>query len=266
MKSRMLTTMLALFLFAAPLANAQETLVIAGTGDSQILLRKLGAVFEKFHPEAKIDIPDSVGSGGGVKAVQSGEASLGRTARPLKDKEKPGLTEILFARSPVVFATNTSVQGVKDLSLKQILAIYSGTTSNWKDVGGPDAKIYPICREGGDSSRDSLEKNMPGLKELPPYAKEFFTTGETAEAIKHHKDTIGYLPLSIALENGLNVLAIEGQTPDQDNIIKGAYPYVTSLYLVKNDKPTPLALQFIDFVLSPEADSLMLKQGVMPLR
>ena len=257
--------MLAIFFFTAAVVNAQETLVIAGTGDSQALLRNLGAIFEKSHPGVTIEVPNSVGSGGGVKAVSSGEAGLGRTARALKDKEKPGLTEVMFAKSPVVVATNTSVHEVKGLSREQILAIYSGKITNWKDVGGPDAKIYPISRENGDSSRESIDKNLAGFKGLTLVSKEFFTTGETAEAILNHKDTIGYLPLSMAIEYGLNTLTIDGKIADQDHVNHGSYPYVTSLYLVKNETPSALALQFIDFVLSAEVGELMLKQGVMPI-
>ena len=257
--------MLAIFFFLSPVANAQENLVIAGTGDSQALLRNLGAIFEKSHPGVTIEVPNSIGTGGGIKAVSRGEAGLGRTARALKEKEKPGLTDVMFAKSPVVFATNTSAHAVTDLSREQILAIYSGKISNWKEVGGLDAKIYPISREDGDSSREAIDKNLAGFKELPLVSKEFFTTWETAEAILHHKDTIGYLPLSMAIEYGLNILTVDGKIPDKDHVDNGSYPYVTSLYLVKNETPSAQALEFIDFVLSDEVGKLMLKQGVIPL-
>jgi len=257
--------MLAIFCFTAAAAAAQDTLVIAGTGDSQALLRNLGAIFEKSHPGVTIEVPNSVGSGGGIKAVSRGEAGLGRTARPLKDKEKQGLIEVIFARSPVVFATNTSEHEIKNLSGEQILAIYAGKVTNWKEVGGPDAKIYPISREEGDSSRETIDTNLAGFKELTLVSKEFFTTWETAEAILKHKDTIGYLPLSMAIEYGLNTLTVGDKIPNQDHVNNGSYPYVTSLYLVKNESPSALALQFIDFVLSDEVGKLMLQQGVMPI-
>lgn len=262
---RVFIFVLAIFFSTVAGVKAQETLVVAGTGDSQALLRNLGAIFEKSNPGTKIEVPDSIGSGGGIKAVSRGEAGLGRTARALKEKEKTGLTEVAFARSPVVFATNTSVHAVKGLSREQVLAIYAGKVTNWKEVGGADAKIYPISREEGDSSRETLDKHLAGFQELTLVSKEFFTTWEAAEAILNHKDTIGYLPLSMALEYGLNILTIDGHVPDQEQVNNGAYPYVTSMYLIKNETPSALALQFIDFVLSDEVGNLMLKQGVVPL-
>lgn len=266
MRLRACYFLLGIFFFAGVIANAQDTLVIAGTGDSQALLRRLGPIFEKGHPGTTIEVPDSVGSGGGIKAVSRKEAGLGRTARPLKEKEKPGLSEVVFARSPVVFATNASVQGVKGLSQEQILAIYSGKITNWKDVGGPDAKIYPISREDGDSSRETINNNLPGFRELSLVSKEFFTTGETAEAIQNHNHTIGYLPLSMAIDYGLNPLTIDGKVADAEHVNNDSYPYVTSLYLVKNATPSPLAEQFIEFLLNDEVSSLMLKQGVLPVK
>ncbi len=258
--------MLVFFFVTSTAANAQESLVVAGTGDSQALLRKLAVVFEKSHPGTRIEVPDSVGSGGGIKAVSRGAAGLGRTARPLKEKEKPGLTEVPFGKSPVVFATHGSLPQVKSLSRQQLFAIYSGKVRNWKEVGGPDAKTYPISREEGDSSLETINHHMPGFMEQSSVAKELFTTWETAEAIRDHRYTIGYLPLSMALDYGLHPLIIDGQIPDREHVDKGAYPYLTTLYLVKNDKASALALHFIDFVLSREAGALMLEQGVMPVQ
>ena len=61
---------------------------LCGTGDSQELLRTLGAAFEKANPGVSIVVPDSVGSDGGIKAAAAGECDFGRVARPLTDQEK----------------------------------------------------------------------------------------------------------------------------------------------------------------------------------
>ena len=79
------------------ISAATEKIVIAGTGDSQSLLRVLAGDFEKSHPGTAIEIPDSIGSGGGIKATAMGKCDLGREARGIKDKEKKyGLKYRLF--------------------------------------------------------------------------------------------------------------------------------------------------------------------------
>ena len=55
-------------LWATP-ALSIERLVIPGTGDSQKLLREAARYFEQKDPNVIIDIPESVGSVGGIKRV-----------------------------------------------------------------------------------------------------------------------------------------------------------------------------------------------------
>ena len=44
-------------------------LVIVGTGDSEELLRILAARYMREFPETRIEVPDSIGTSGGIKAA-----------------------------------------------------------------------------------------------------------------------------------------------------------------------------------------------------
>ncbi len=244
----------------------QETLVVAGTGDSQAILRKIARLFEQHYPSIRIEVPESTGSGGGVKALRHSRVEMARTARPLKNHEKPGLTPVLFAKSPVAFSAHPSLKQIKSLTNKEILDIYRGNITSWSQVGGPEAKIYVIDRETGDSSRKVLTRTMPGFKEMESVAKTFFSTPNTAAAIQEHPHTLGYLPLSMAREYDLHVMAINGVKPTADSVAGGSYPHVTPFYLVHDSDPSPLALSFIDFASSTAAKKLMLANGVIPAR
>ena len=235
-------------------------LVIAGTGDSQVLLRNLASIFEKNHPATDILVPESIGSGGGIRGVSKGVFDLARTARPLKENERPGLTVIHFARSPIVFAAHSSVSGVENLDTEQVLGIYSGKYRNWQDVGGPAYKIYPIDRERGDSSRIVLGKTLVGFNQVASKAKIFHSTPEAVEAISQHKYTIGFLPLSVAKKADLNVVNLNQISP-----IDPEYFHVTPFYIVSKGKPTGLAAEFIHFLFSEKAQNHMKKIGVIPV-
>ncbi|HUU59812.1 MAG TPA: substrate-binding domain-containing protein, partial [Phycisphaerae bacterium] len=122
-------------LLAAGAAQAQQKLVVCGTGDSQDVLRQLGAAFEKANPGKTIEVPDSIGSTGGIEATAKGECGLGRVARQLKEKEKAlGLSYAVFAFSPVVFVAD-SAAGVEGLTRQQVLDVFSGTATSWTAVG-----------------------------------------------------------------------------------------------------------------------------------
>ena len=258
MKRLTIAVMLAVLLLNSALA--QQRLVIAGTGDSQTLLRLLAEVFEKTHPEAIVEIPDSVGSSGGIRALINGNADLARTARALKDDEKPGLTPILFAQSPLVFAVHPSVTGVSDLSTEQILKIYSGQYRNWRELGGPDHKIYPVGREHGDSSYQLLAKTLPGFKDIEYAAKIFYTTPETAAALVKHQFAIGFLSLSTINKSNLKPLSVNGVAP-----VDKHYPHVIPYYIVVKGEPSGLVKQFIDFLFLEDTQILMQEAGVVPV-
>jgi len=245
---------------------ANEHLVVDGTGDSQAILRMLAQQFMNSRPERIVKVPDSVGSGGGIKNLRNNRCELARTARPIKEKEQDGtLVEYRFAASPIVFAINPSVTGISNLTTGQIIDIYTGTTTVWNQLGGVEAPIYPVDREPGDSSRTILERKMKKFKEAKSVAKVFYTTPETVNALTQHRSTIGFLPLELALDSKLKAVSIDGFAPNSENIHSGNYPYVCTFSLVAR-KPVPQrAIEFIDFIYSPEAAAVMTKHGLMPL-
>jgi len=246
--------------------QASDRLEIAGTGDSQSLLRMLAQQFMQSRPGLTIEIPDSIGSGGGIKGLLANQYELVRTARPLKAKEQDGtLVEYPFAISPVVFAVHPSVTGIDNLTTTQIIGIYSGAITSWDQLGGPTSPIYPVDREPGDSSRVILESHMPGFREMKSVAKIFYTTPETAAAVSQHKYTIGFLPHGLALDAQLQVASIDGFAPEVEDIKNGSYPYVCTYFLVARKSASSLATEFINFIYSPDARALMTKRGLIPL-
>jgi len=244
---------------------ADESLVIEGTGDSQGVLRLLAKKFNTTQSKIIAEIPDSIGSGGGIHAVAQGKALLGRTARSLKQKErKLGLSQFRFALSPIVFVVHPSVSHVDNLSTEQVLSIFSGEYRNWQQLGGSNNKLYAVDREAGDSSRKILEKKFTGFAEIKSKAKIFYNTPAAAEAIAKHKFTIGYLPMSVAKQHGLKILSIDHIYPNEKNIQAGQYPYTTAFYFVaKGDLPPP-ANRFMEFIRSETGQQIISKLGIVP--
>jgi phosphate transport system substrate-binding protein len=245
---------------------AEIRLVIPGTGDSQFLLQILAEQFMALHPEVSVDIPDSIGSGGGIRGLLQKKFEVVRTARALKsDEQDPAIVEYPFAASLVVFATNPSVTNVESLTRHQILGIYTGAITQWDQVGGPPGRIYPLDREAGDSSRTVLERYLDGFKEMTSTAKVLYTTPDLVEALEEHRHTIGFLPMGLAREKQLNVLSLGNVAPNAENVENGTYPYVNIFYIVARTPVSGSAVQFIDFLHSSEATAIIEDRGVIPL-
>ncbi len=242
---------------------------IAGTGDSQELLRMVAHDFMSRHPGISVEIPDSTGSGGGIKAVLAGTSQMARVARPLKREEKEqGLTYLLFARAPVVFAIHPSVQGVDNLTYDQVIGIYTGRIRTWGRVGGsPDRKIYVANREAGDSSRRVLETFLPGFRNIHSLVGEtIYTTPETVAILRSTPFTIGYVPLSATAGTALRIPTLNGYAPTRETIESREYPLAIPLALVWKKDLTPEQQLFINFLLGPEGRHIIEQHGAFPPR
>ncbi|UCH73875.1 MAG: substrate-binding domain-containing protein [Rhodospirillales bacterium] len=249
--------------FGAGSANAaSEELTIVGTGDGIPILQSLGSAFSQMNPDVRVNVPPSIGSGGGIKAVGNEEFMLGRVARPIKGKESHfGLTYQPIAKVPVVFFVNPNV-GVRNLTADQIAGIYGGRITNWNEVGGPNMRIRVVRREDGDSSLGVLRKTFPGFKELAitPKAKEALTTQENFELVERKGGTIGFGPYSGAVKSNVQILTVDGVAPTA-----AGYPSATVIALIYKEKYNKGAVnQFLGFATSPAAADAIRNANGLP--
>lgn len=244
-----------------------QKIVIAGSGDSQYLIKKLSSELTRQLGDVIIDVPDSIGSTGGIKALLEGTADLARTARGLKEEEKKqNLYEKVFALSPVVFVVHPETVDIDNLTFDQIIDIYSGKITNWEQLGGQNAKIYPVTRESGDSSLQALRVSIPGFDQIEnTVAKVMNTTPKTVTLLEDHSKTIGFLPRSAVDITKLKPLTINGYAPTEENIKGGKYPLAVPFSLVHKDETVSLAKKFLHFLFSPQAKEIILESGTIPV-
>jgi len=240
-----------------------ETIEIVGTGDGVIVLKAVGKAFSEANPGVAIEVPKSIGSGGGVKAVGNDKNVLGRVARPIKDKEKGfGLSYVPFTKIPTVFFVNKSVD-VDGLTAAQICDIYSGKITNWKDVGGKDARIKVVRREDGDSSLGVLKKTFPGFGDITitEKSKTAESTPDNVETVESKEGTIGFGPYDVVRAADAKVLKIDGKGPFEDG-----YPSHGTIGLIfKEANKTGNVEKFIKFATSPDAREAISGAGGSPL-
>jgi len=256
-----------IFSMAGNICAAQEEIVISCSGDNQELIRVLAVEFEKANPGTKVDVPESIGSSGGIKALTRGTCDLARIARPLKDKEKAdGLDYKIFAYSPVVFAVNPGVKGIDSMTFEQLLGVFSGRIASWSELGGKKQKIYTAQRESGDSCLTVLEKNIPGWDSIEKSSNQIiYSTPEMIRTIAKYDNTIGYAPLSMVKNSGLKVIKIAGVYPSVENIKDGSYRLAVPFGIAWKGELQGAVRAFVDFILSPEGQSIIADNGAVPL-
>lgn len=240
-----------------------EDIKIVGTGDGVVVLKSIGEAFTKASG-VKVDVPDSIGSGGGIKAVGADEAKIARVARKLKDKEAPlGLTYTPFATIPTVFCVNSSVS-VDTLTAKQATDIYTGAITNWKEVGGNDEPIRVVRREEDDSTLANLKASFPGFKDIviTDKSKTANSVPEMVEIVAGKAGTIAFAALDVALANNFKVLRIDGKAPTDPG-----YPTVgTMAFVYKEANNTGSIKQLIEFATSSAAHDAITSKGGIPIK
>lgn len=250
-----------LALSAAPAAASE--IAVVGTGDGIDVLRAIGAAYSADQPNVRIVVPPSIGSGGGLAAVGSDKEVLARVARPLSDSERAlGLVETQVFRLPSAVFVNKSA-GVTGITAPQLAAIYAGKVTNWRELGGADARIKVVRREDNDSTLLVLRQSMPGWNDLvlTDKAKTATTTQDAINTVKEVEGAIGFGPYTTNLDLDLVVLRIDGKFPTDD-----PYPSaVTVSFVHKLTTVTPAARQFIDYARSDKARSILVSMGGVPV-
>lgn len=259
-----------LWLLAPPLpARAAEkatVLTIAGTGDNQDLLRLLAERFTRENPDIRVEVPDSVGSTAGIRALIADKASFARTARALREDEiAAGLTETVFAKVPLVLAVHPSVTGVAGLTSAQVLALFSGKINNWSELGGPPLAIARVCRETPETSRVILNAAIPGFDGQGCRNQAVaYTTPDAVAMTAEHPGAIGYFSLPAMAATDLVPLAYNGVPPTLENVGRGTYTLAIPFALAYKPPLTPAGERFLKSLAGPDALSLMTRLGCLP--
>ncbi|MEM5581793.1 MULTISPECIES: substrate-binding domain-containing protein [unclassified Roseibium] len=252
-------------LFLLPQSGqAQSGLTVVGTGDGLEMLQELGKGFSAAHPDINLEIPPSIGSGGGIAAVGTGAERLGRVARPLSANEvEYGLVYLPFAKIPSAVFTHPST-GIKALTSADLVRLYSGEITNWSTLGGADLRVRLVRREDTDSTLQVLKATMPGWQDLEfsPRSKTAHTTQDAIASARDVEGAIAFGPYSRPLEDGLTVLEIDGSHPTDD-----AYPSAVTLALIYKDGTLDSDMEaFITYSRSSEARASIRNFGGVPVR
>ena len=252
---------------AAPLdafKDLEGTLDIAGGTAHIPVMTQAAQDIMTFNPKIRITVAGG-GSGVGVKQVGEGLAGIGNTGRPLKpaEVEKYGLKTFPFAIDGVALAVHPA-NPVKALTKEQVVAIYSGAVTDWKDLGGEPGTINLYGREDGSGTRETFTDKLLGKADLAPTVNVVNSNGAMKTAIAQDKRAMGYVGIG-HLDSSIAGVAIDGHVPSQANAASGEYPVVRDLFMNTKGEPTGLTAAFIDYIYSEPGAKIIEKSGYIPI-
>jgi phosphate transport system substrate-binding protein len=242
---------------------AAATAVIPGAGPPEIGLRALAAEFMRQRPGTVIDVPPSVGMAGGLRALQSGEASVARLARRLTEDElrSGGLQQVVYGADAVVFVTGRDV-AITNLTEAQALALFSGTSDDWETVGSPVGPVLVFYREATEIAHQALRRHIPAFAQVKfaTSAKLANSDTEMREGLTRYRTAIGWMTLSTSGigDDRIRALSFNGVIASADTVASGRYPMKVEHVLAYREAQLSEDMRrFLGFVTSAEGAQVL---------
>ena len=247
-------------------ADLSGSISMVGSTSMEKFANALSEVFMEKYPNVTVQA-EFVGSGAGIEAVTNGSADIGNSSRNLTDEEKAnGIAENIVAIDGIAVVVDPA-NTVADLTKQQLTDIYSGTVTNWSEVGGSDSPIVVVGREAGSGTRSAFEEIL-GLEDACAYSSELDSTGAVMATVASTHGAIGYVSLDV-LDDTVKALNLEGTEPTAENIKAGSYFLSRPFVMATNgeiSEQNELVQALFDFVYSDEGDAVIETVGLISTR
>ena len=142
------------------------------------------------------------GSGVGIAALMENTTDIAMASRRVKFSEKMSfaksgleIKEVIVAYDALAVVVNPA-NPVKELTRKQLEAIFRGKITNWKDVGGEDRKIVVYSRETSSGTYEFFKESVLENKNYMSSILSMPATGAIIQSVRQTKGAIGYIGLA----------------------------------------------------------------------
>jgi phosphate transport system substrate-binding protein len=240
-----------------------------------ILTQRLAEEYMKRKAGTMVQV-NGGGSGTGIAALINGTVDLAQASRPMKDDERASAEK---ARGSQVVETPVALDSlavfvdeanpVKELSLEQLAAIFTGKARNWKEVGGKDAPIILYGRENSSGTYDYFKEHVLNKADFSAKVQTLQGTAAIVNAVSRDENGIGYG--GIAYDKGVRALALKKDAqspaiaPSVGTVADGTYPLSRKLYFYSFANAPQRVTEFVQWSLTPEAQALVKAVGYFPL-
>jgi len=200
----------------------------------------------------------------------------------LKLAEEKGveLELIPIAYDAMIFFTNAD-NPATDLTKEQISDIYvNNAYESWSELGGPDALLYPYCRNNDSGSHAQMERHFLNGNEINEQIRNETTSVTMANVLTdvmsaQTDEPVGYglgysiyyyfhnMDMFYGTSTELKLLAIDGVFPTDETIANGTYPLSNNTYVViRKDQPADSpARKMAQFMLTEQGQECVEAAG-----
>ncbi len=234
------------------------------------------------YPGADVSVAGG-GTGTGISSLINGTCDIADASREVKPKEiaaardrNSKIVGTKIAKDGMAIIVNES-NNVKNITIPQLAAVYSGRMTSWKQLGGESrGAIVAIGRDSSSGTYGFFQDSVLGGG---AYRKDMLSEASNAAvalAVGQTKDGMGYVGMAFAEEAAaqgkVRILSISrktgepGMKPTVELVRSEKYPLFRFLYMYTLGKPTGAVADFIKFGLSDEGQKLVSKAEYVSVR
>lgn len=244
-------------------ADLKGSITLAGSTSMEKFSNALAEAFMEKYPDVTVQA-EFTGSSAGVEAVLAGQSDIGNSSRNLKEEEKEkGAVENIVAIDGIAVVTDPE-NAVADLTKDQLINIYNGTVTNWKELGGADQPIVVVGREAGSGTRGAFEEILK-LEDACKYANELDSTGAVMAKVASVPGAVGYVSLDV-IDDTVKVLTLDGVEASEENIKSGEYFLSRPFVMATNGEisaQNEMVKALFDYIYSEEGNELVQSVGLI---
>lgn len=252
-----------------PAMDVQERFKITGSTTMNRLVQLWAIAYMDRNPGVYIET-ESGSSRFGIESLIAGKTDIGAASRTMLADEVKQLLEkrgslgmsILTAKDALSIYVHQD-NPVRDLTIDQVRAIFSGQIDSWSQVAGADAPILVVNRPPNSGTRVYFDRNVLQHLDFSPNARIVPTSRAVAEAVSRNPNAIGYG--GIGYGEGTVTCSVDGNLPTTASVQDGTYPLVRYLYFYIVHSPRGAIKSFVDWILSDEGQAVVEQAGFVPL-
>jgi phosphate transport system substrate-binding protein len=259
----------------ASAAAQTETLTLTGSTTVLPIAQAVADAYTKAHPEANIQVSGG-GSGVGIQAIINKKVDIGMSSADVSAAQKAqdsNMNIITIAHDGIAIIVNPA-NTIPSISLAQVQQIYSGNITSWSSLSGAGVsnsnnQIVLVGRDSSSGTRTYFDSSvMKGVNDSMSMHEDN-SNGAVLQEVAQTPNAIGYISIGY-LDNTVKALPIQLANgtliaPTVATVKDKTYPIHRDLYMITNGQPTGLANDYINFLLSPAGQQIVVAQGYVAL-
>jgi phosphate transport system substrate-binding protein len=274
MEKRIAALAIAMLLLLGCASRQESSQLKLGGSDTMVVLgQRWAEQYMSQNPGSSVSVTGG-GSGVGIAAIIDGTTDIAQSSRDMKEAEiasanSKGVNPLktIVAYDGIAIIVNID-NPMESLTMEQARQIFTGNTTNWRDVGGKDEKISIYSRESSSGTYEFMKEHVLKKADYAASAKYSAGSAVLVQSVAQDRTAIGYTGVAYTKgAGGVKVLPIsagpssQAYLPDKEHVKSGAYPIARSLNFYTNGEPTGSAKGFVDFVLSESGQKIVEEVG-----